>query len=221
MEVHDVEVQVNASCASVRREGCHALTSVRITINSKGGASAAATELLDGTEILVGEGAPRECFAPHVSEEVALCAVRAPLVTRRTVPNLDQQLKRFNNKLASLEVNVGPGSDCANAAECRSCDIDSAIFWVDADVRVWVHYTTVDDSLMRLLLGIVFAVVWVFIMSVPLVLWLRRRRAQARERMEAQLVALPRSTNGTSRRGARHLGVRTKPRRFKALKVTD
>ena len=221
MDVQEVEVQVNASCASVRREGCRALTSVRITINGKFGAPAAATELVDGTEILVGAGAPRECFSQHAGEEVALCAVRAPLVPRRTVPNLDQQLKPFNNKLMSLEVNVGPGSDCANAAECQSCDIDSAIFWVDADVRVWVHYTTVDDSLMRLLLGIVFAVVWVFVMSVPLILWLRRRRAQARERMEAHLVALPRSTNGTSRRGARHLGVRTKPRRFKALKVTD
>jgi hypothetical protein len=220
-DVQEVEVQVNASCASVRREGSRALTSVRITINSKGGASDTPTELLNATEILVGARAPRECFAPHASEEVAQCAVRAPLVPRRTVPNLAEQLKRLNNKLVSLEVTVGPGSDCRNAAECQSCDIDSAVFWVDADVRVWVHYTTVNDSLTRLLLGVVFAVVWVFIMSVPLVLWLRRRRAQARERMDALLVALPRSARGTSRRGARHLGVRTKPRRFKALKVTD
>jgi hypothetical protein len=52
------------------------------------------------------------------------------------------------------------------------------MFWIDADVRVWVHYKTLDDSLTRLLLGIIFAIVWVLIMSVPLILWLRRRRAQ-------------------------------------------
>ena len=49
-------------------------------------------------------------------------------------------------------------------------DDASRVQWIDADVRVWVHYKTLDDSLTRLLLGIIFAIVWVLIMSVPLIL---------------------------------------------------
>eukprot|EP00802_Teleaulax_amphioxeia_P006958 Tamp_06964.p1 GENE.Tamp_06964~~Tamp_06964.p1 ORF type:complete len:845 (-),score=150.88 Tamp_06964:64-2436(-) len=246
MDVEAVEVEVNVSCASVRRAGVHTLESVRVTMN---GFSRDAVEMLDPPVVL------RECFSPDEllasgdgaqqsperlpelrahnrssagSEEAdelrERCAVRAQLLRRRTVPtaHIHAHALKHYNKLISFEVDVGPGSPCTSSDQCEACDIKSAMFWIDADVRVWVHYKTLDDSLTRLLLGIIFAIVWVLIMSVPLILWLRRRRAQARERMAAQLVTMTRTPAvGTLRRGARTLGVRTKPRRFKALKVSD
>jgi len=75
-----------------------------------------------------------------------------------------------------------------------------------------------DDSTTRLLLGIVFAIVWTVIMVVPVILWLRRRRAQGPE-IAAQNQRLIRQA--TTRRNAREHGVRTRPRRFKVLKKSD
>lgn len=68
------------------------------------------------------------------------------------------------------------------------------------------------DSTIRLLLGIVFAIVWTIIMTVPVILWLRRRRAQAPE-IAAQQRRLIRQA--TTRHTVRQHGVRTRPRRFK------
>ena len=137
--------------------------------------------------------------------------------------------------------------------------MDVAAPYVDAQVTVRVAAAAAqDDSLIRLFLGIIFAVVWTLIMSVPLILWLRRRRARAGMRktphrtekllpktdllcpktdlittaparacageIRAAQIMVGRgapATVGAARRGARGHGVRTKPRRFKALKVSD
>lgn len=94
--------------------------------------------------------------------------------------------------------------------------------YIDAQVRVSVKHASSDGSLMRLFLGIIFALVWTLIMSVPLILWLRRRRARADETRAAQMVVRSGPAGGATRRGARgQHGLRTKPRRFKALKITD
>ena len=132
MDVEAVEVEVNVSCASVRRAGVHTLESVRVTMN---GFSRDAVEMLDPPVVL------RECFSPDEllasgdgaqqsperlpelrahnrssagSEEAdelrERCAVRAQLLRRRTVQtaHIHAHALKHYNKLISFEVQVGP-----------------------------------------------------------------------------------------------------------------
>ena len=191
-----------------------------------------------------------DATAAAANDSVA-CARRIRLVPARTVDEL------AGVKLTSFSIEVGPGAPhCLEreAAEShaergaahtlsachRLCERtrggghggDGAVrMYVDAAVRVRVwHASPSDASVTRVLIGVVFAVVWTVLMVVPLIVWMRRRRARAQRQLAADthaavLTAADGVAEGSrrpaSRRGARGHGLRTKPRRFKALKVTD
>uniref|UniRef100_A0A7S0F765 HECT-type E3 ubiquitin transferase n=1 Tax=Hanusia phi TaxID=3032 RepID=A0A7S0F765_9CRYP len=115
-----------------------------------------------------------------------------------------------------ITVSVGRASACGTSdSTCQPCGSTTSYL----SVRVYAEFSYVaasNGSATRLLLGIVFAIVWTIIMVVPVIVWLRRRRANGMEDQGGfqQLhVIMP-----TSRRSARRRAIRTRPRRFKAMK---
>jgi hypothetical protein len=235
MEADFVEVGVNVSCASIRRsDATYEVHEIRLFSNMQSSASELRHAVVD----------PRRCFTPGeaagISDDygepvrgTATSTVDAGLC-RESVELLPSKLVKElkNGKVTSLEVQVGPGAPCrGNAGSCDrgGCEQDDNAennYFLETDVRVTVRYLTMDDSLTRLFLGIVFAIVWTLIMSVPLILWLRRRRARGSENLTLPRIAVESGgghggARGATRNGARVHGLHTKPRRFKALKVTD
>jgi len=102
--------------------------------------------------------------------------------------------------------------------ETLTCPSGRDVPFMHAYVRV-AHVTVQEEDLAtRLLLGIVFALVWTVIMVVPIVMWIRRRRAYSSA--DPRAFGAP-TARGHARNGARDHGIRAKPRRFKVVVKTD
>jgi hypothetical protein len=234
LTAESLEVAVNLSCSSVLRQHPMRNSVFHVKIRSED----LVIDLLSPEDHsaftkhaagCMGENAPplhSTARPPASQNSSALCKPYVVL--------LPAQKHALSSTLSSrLSVSVGPGAPhCkeqaagpdGNLAACNGVCQD-LMYYIDANVRIKIMHATGDDSLMRLLLGITFSIVWTVIVSVPLAIWLRRRRAHANQTvltLDSVAVGCERIGHaGRQRGGARGHGIRTKPRRFKALKVSD